>query len=289
MPSHDPLFDVSGKTAIVTGASSGLGVTFAKVLAERGANVVLAARRVDRLAEVETAIKQAGGTAMSVACDVGESEQVAGLVAAAVERFGRVDILVNNAGIADDGGPAPEKLPHDLFERTVRVNLLGTWYCCRDVGAHMLGDGGGGSIINIASTSGIAASYEVPVAYIASKAAVIKLTAKLAVSWAGRGVRVNAIAPGWFTSELTDPIFAIPSFLDRAEKGAPMGRVGDPGELAGALLLLASDAGSFITGQTLVVDGGLTSTAAAPPLSGELSGIMNEWAPDGLGHPIKPE
>jgi NAD(P)-dependent dehydrogenase (short-subunit alcohol dehydrogenase family) len=286
MPNYDPLFNIQGRTAIVTGASAGLGVMFAKVLAERGANVVLTARRVERLAEVEKAITDAGGTAMSVACDVGESDQVANMVVAAVSRFGRIDILVNNAGIADDGGPVPERLPNDLFERTVKVNLFGTWYCCREVGARMLGDGKGGSIINISSTSGIAASYEIPPGYIASKAAVIKLTEKLAVNWADRGVRVNSIAPGWFTSELTDPVFAIPAFLERAEKGAPMGRVGDPGELAGALLLLASDAGSFITGQTIVVDGGLTSTAAAHPPSDEFAAFFAENVADGLGRPI---
>ncbi len=288
MPNYDPLFNIQGRTAIITGASAGLGVTFAKVLAERGVNVVLAARRVERLAEVEKTITDAGGTAMSVACDVGEPDQVTAMVRASVERFGRIDVLVNNAGVVVDGGPVREKLPHDLFEETIKINLLGTWYCCRDVGAHMLAGDKGGSIINIASVAGMAGAYEIPPAYQASKAAVINLTRNLAVSWADRGVRVNAIAPGWFWSEMTEDAFNNPVWHDRATGGTPMNKIGDPEELAGVLLLLASDASSYMTGQTLAVDGGLSATFGASPPSADLVELIAKGVPDGLSEPIGP-
>ncbi len=288
MANQDPLFDITGKTAIVTGASSGLGVTFATVLAERGANVVLAARRTERLEDVAGKIVQGGGTAISVTCDVSDSAQVKHMVATAAERFGRVDILVNNAGQAADAGPVPERLPDELFEQAVRVNLLGVWYCCREVGEHMLRDGKGGSIINIASIAGIGGQQHFPPAYQATKAAVINLTRNLACSWGDRGVRVNAIAPGWFPSEMTEPFFAAPALFERLKGQSPMGRVGEPSELAGALLLLASNASSFMTGHTLVVDGGLAASVGAPPYSEEVFAEFAAAVPDGLGERIMP-
>ncbi len=288
MANRDPLFDVTGKTAIVTGASSGLGVTFAIVLAERGANVVLAARRTERLQEVAGNIVRGGGKAISVTCDVSDSAQVKHMVATAAENFGRVDILVNNAGQIVDGGPMPERLPDELFEQTVRVNLLGTWYCCREVGAHMLRDGKGGSIINISSGAGVGGQQNFPPAYQATKAAVINLTRNLACSWGDRGVRVNVIAPGWFPSEMTEPYFAAPAFFERIKGQSPMGRVGDPSELAGALLLLASNASSFMTGHTLVVDGGYSASIGAPPFSEEVFAEFASAVPDGLGERIMP-
>lgn len=284
----DKLFDLSGKTAIVTGASSGLGVTFAETLASKGANVVLAARRTDRLQQVAQKLSEAGVTTLPLTCDVGISTQVKDMVAAAVERFGRVDILVNNAGINVDIGPVPERLPHDLFEQTVQVNLLGVWYCCREVGARMLQDGKGGSIINIASILGLGGQQNYPPAYHATKAAVINLARTLACSWADRGVRVNALAPGYFPSDMTNPFFDSPAFLDRVKKQAPMGRIGQPEELAGALLFLASDASSFVTGHTLVVDGGLTASIGTMPLTDELFSLFEAAAPDGLGKRIMP-
>ena len=152
MKGHEELFSVSGKTAIVTGSSSGLGVAFAQALARAGACVVLVARRVERLQEVARQIESNGGSAEVSVCDVGDSAQVERLMEVAWSRFGRVDVLVNNAGVVPDGGIMPEKLPHDIFEQTVRINLLGVWYCCRAAGARMLADGKGGSIINIASS-----------------------------------------------------------------------------------------------------------------------------------------
>lgn len=285
----DTLFDLTGRTAIVTGASAGLGVTFAETLASKGAKVVLAARRLDRLQAVAATLTEAGATALPIACDVGDAAQVQAMVAQAVDRFGRVDILVNNAGLVADIGPVPERLPHDLFAQTVQVNLLGVWYCCREVGARMLSDGKGGSIINVSSILGLGGQQNYPPAYQATKAAVINLGRALACSWADRGVRVNALVPGYFPSEMTNAFFASPAFLDRVQAQAPMGRIGRPEELAGALLFLASDASSFVTGQTVVVDGGFSASLGTLPLTDELFGLFEAVTPDGLGRRIMPQ
>jgi NAD(P)-dependent dehydrogenase (short-subunit alcohol dehydrogenase family) len=262
-------FSVAGRTAIVTGASYGLGEVMAKGLAEAGANVVVAARSEDRLEEVADGIVGAGGSAMATRCDVSDSTDVSAMVEAAWERFGRVDILVNNAGVTAEGGVMPERVPDELFLSTVAVNLTGTYWCCREVGRRQLADGRGGSIINISSVLGLGGQHNFPVAYQATKAAVVNLTRGLAASWADRGVRVNAIAPGWFPSEMTSPWFAVPLFFERFEAQAPMNRVGDPDELMGPVLFLASDASSFVTGQTIVVDGGLSCTLGATNYSDE--------------------
>jgi gluconate 5-dehydrogenase len=254
------LFSVKGKTIILTGASSGIGVTMAEGLAAAGANVVLAARRVDAIQTLARKLAQAGGTALAVHCDVADSASVAAMVKTAWEHFGYVDVLVNNAGVAADAGLMPEHIPDEAFAQTIQVNVMGTWYCAQQVGQRMLADGRGGSIINIASIMGIAGQQNGPAAYQTSKAAVINMTRNLANSWADRKVRVNAIAPGWFPSEMTAGWFAIPQFLARFLEETPMNRVGEPEELMGPLLFLASDASSFVTGHTLVVDGGVTAS-----------------------------
>ena len=207
------IFSVKGKTAIVTGASYGLGVTFAEALAEGGANVVLAARSADKLDAVAKQIATCGGSAVSHPCDVSDSAAVSELVATSWQRFGRVDVLVNNAGVAAEAGFMPENISDEIFQQTIQTNLMGTWYGCREVGRRMLADGRGGSIINVASVAGLAGNEPIPAAYQASKAAVINLARNLALHWGSRGVRVNALAPGWFPSEMTGPFFAIPSFL----------------------------------------------------------------------------
>ena len=282
------LFSLQDKTALVTGASYGLGVTLAETLSRAGARVVLAARSVDKLKAVEETIGRTGGRALAVTCDVGDPAQVEAMVATAAEHFGRIDILVNNAGVAVDGGIMPERIPNDLFEQTVRVNLLGSWYCCRAVGTLMLKDGKGGSIINIASGAGMGGLRDFPAAYQATKAAVINLTRNLACSWGDRGVRVNAIAPGWFPSEMTAKWLDIPSFREWTKKVAPMGRVGEPAELAGPLLFLASEASSFVTGHTLAVDGGLTASIGGSPWSEDFYRLLGELLPEDLGKRIRP-
>jgi NAD(P)-dependent dehydrogenase (short-subunit alcohol dehydrogenase family) len=280
------LFDVRGRTAIVTGASSGLGVTYAKALAGAGANVVVAARRTDRLESVVKEIEAAGGTALAVTCDVAEAEQVENLVATAWDRFGRVDIMVNNAGVALDAGPVMEKIPDEAFEYVIQVNLLGTWYGCKSVGSRMLADGKGGSIINVSSwLQRGRPGY--PAGYAASKAAVVSLTRSLAVNWADRGVRVNALAPGWFPSEMADGFLAAPVYRDHVLDQQPTGRIGDPKELVGALLFLASDASSYVTGHTLVIDGGMSASYGASRYSDDLHAFHAAAAGE-LGERIMP-
>jgi len=281
-------FDLAGKTALVTGASSGLGVTFARALAGAGANVALVARRADRLEQLATEIESSGGKALALKCDVGDAGSVATTVAAAWSRFGRVDVLVNGAGVVAEAAVVPEKVPSELFEQTVRVNLMGTWHCCREVAALMLADGKGGSIVNVASVAGLSGTAGFPPAYQATKAAVINLTRSLACTWADRGVRVNALAPGWFPSEMTDQVFAIPAFKKWVTDAAPMKRIGNPEELVPALLFLATSASSFMTGHTLVVDGGLSASSAGGGIPEEVISIFEQAVPNGLGKRILP-
>lgn len=280
-------FLLRDKTAIVTGASSGLGVTFAGALAAAGANVVLAARRLDLLEGVASGIKDAGGSVLVQQCDVSDSGSVGALMEAGWSRFGRVDILVNNAGVAAEAGSVPERITDELWLATIGTNLNGLFWCCRELGQRQLADGRGGSIINIASVMGLSGHQNLASAYQASKGAVVNLTRNLAVSWADRGVRVNCLAPGWFPSEMTNGWFAVPEFLDRFENSAPMGRLGDPDELVGALLFLASDASTFVTGQVLAVDGGYSAAGGtagrySEQLYGVQAAVMGE-----VGTPIR--
>lgn len=283
MTNSGKLFDLAGKTAIVTGASHGLGVTFAEALSAAGAKVVLAARNTESLDKVAGKIKEQGGSPLVITCDVSKPEQVRAMVAQAWEQLSRVDILVNNAGVVAEAGSVPERITDDQFEQTIRVNLLGLWTCSREVAARMLADGKGGSIINVASTAGLGACKDFPSAYVSSKAAVIALTRNLACSWGDRGVRVNALAPGWFPSEMTAGVFAMPAFMGWIKASCPMHRTGDPRELVGPLLFLASEASSYVTGQTLAVDGGGSSTTGGTQFPDEVYSMM------GAGfQPIKP-
>jgi NAD(P)-dependent dehydrogenase (short-subunit alcohol dehydrogenase family) len=275
-------FSLAGRTAIVTGASYGLGVRFATTLAEAGANVVLAARSVDKLAETASKVEALGVKALVQPCDVTDPEAVKATVAAAWETFGRADILVNNAGAVAEAGVVPERIPDEAFAATVATNLNGLFTFCREVGSRQLADGAGGSIINVSSVAGLGAQHHFPSAYQASKAAVINLTRNLGASWGRRRVRVNALCPGWFPSEMTGPFFAMPTFMRRVEAMTPMGRIGESHELDGALLFLASDASSFVTGSVLTVDGGISSTVGGVDYDAELfdalAGVVGELA-----------
>lgn len=279
-------FSLQGRTALVTGASYGLGTRFAKVLAGAGANLVLAARSTDKLAAVATEVERLGVKALPIGCDVTDAAQVVATVRQAWETFGRVDILVNNAGVVE-AGVMPERITDALFAQTMATNVNGLFSCCREVGARQLADGGGGSIIHIASALGFGAQPHAPTAYQASKAAVINLTRNLAASWAKRGVRVNVLAPGWFASEMTAPFFGLPLYLERVKAMAPMGRYGAEHELDGAILFLASDASSFMTGATLVVDGGFSATIGGVDYSDAMFAVMEDVAGE-LGTPIRP-
>lgn len=258
MKNPKEFFDITGKVVVVTGASSGLGTVFARGLSEAGASVVLAARRKDRIEELRQSLEADGREALSVQCDVADEHEVDNLVSAAMERFGKIDILVNNAGTANVAPAEQEKV--EDFRRVIDINVTGTFLCLQKCGRAML-ETGSGSIINIASVMGLLGIGLVPqAAYNTSKAGVINLTRETAAQWARRGVRVNAIAPGWFPSDMTSPMFEDERSMRFMRRNTPMGRAGDPEELLGPLLLLASDASSFMTGQTIVVDGGWTIT-----------------------------
>jgi NAD(P)-dependent dehydrogenase (short-subunit alcohol dehydrogenase family) len=248
-------FRLDGKVAIVTGASSGLGVAFAEMLADAGADLVLGARRVDRLEETKDKIEALGRRCIAVPTDVAKAEDCRALVAAAVAEFGQVDVLVNNAGVGYSA-PAHKEDPEN-FDRIVKVNLTGAWYMAQAFGQACIQAGRGGSIVNVSSVLGLSGSDIPQVAYSASKAGMLGLTRDLAMQWsARRGIRVNALAPSFFESELTGPLLANDIGKQKVIARTPLGRVGETRELAGPLLLLASDAGSYITGITLPVDGG---------------------------------
>ncbi len=250
------LFDLTGRVAVVTGASSGLGVAFAEGLGGAGAKLVLAARRADRLDAVLQRLADRGMDAIAVTTDVASEPDVERLHRTTLERFGRVDVLVNNAGISASH-PAEEE-PLESFRRVIDVNLTSVFLCSQVFGRTML-EQGRGSIVNVASMYGIVGSGQVPQAsYTAAKAGVVNLTRDLGAQWARRGVRVNALAPGYFPSEMTSGMFADERTQAWMRRNLPIGRTGHPEELLGALLLLASDAGSYMVGQTLVVDGGWT-------------------------------
>lgn len=258
------LFDLTGRTAVVTGASSGLGVTFAEGLSAAGANVVLAARRRARLDEVAARIEAAGGSALAVECDVTDEASTAALMDAAMERYERLDVVVANAGVVAEAGTVPEKMTAQMFDQTLRVNVVGVFNTCQAAARHML-RAGRGVLVPIASVAGLGATFESPGAYSASKSAVISLTQHLALRWGDRGVRVNALAPGWFPSEMTQAVIDIPPFKQRLLDQTAIGRLGEPEELVGPLLLLCSDAGSYMTGSTLVVDGGTSCSVGEAP------------------------
>lgn len=247
-------FRLDGSVAIVTGASSGLGVAFAQGLAEAGADLVLGARRAERLEETARLVRAAGRRVLTVATDVADPVQCQALVDGAMAEFGRVDVLVNNAGVGT-AVPATRETPAQ-FRQVIDVNLNGCYWMAQACGRVMQP---GSSIINISSVLGITTAGLPQAAYAASKAGLIGLTRDLAQQWGGRkGIRVNAVAPGFFVSEMTDEY--PPGYLESQAPRIPLGRTGDPRELAATVVFLASPAAGYVTGQTLPVDGGLTIT-----------------------------
>ena len=252
------LFRLDGKTAIVTGGGRGLGRYMAEALSDAGANVVLCARKREPLEEVRREIEARGGRAIALECDVTEPESVEKVVAAAEEDFGGVDVLVNNSG-ATWGAPAAE-MPLDKFDQVVSVNVRGTFLMAQAVGRHMIETGSGGNIINISSVAALVGGhpdYMQTVGYNSSKGAIISMTRDLATSWAPHGITVNAIAPGWFPTRMSGGL--IEKFEDRMLDGIPLHRFGNPEDLKGVIVFLASPAAAYMTGQTVVVDGGATA------------------------------
>jgi NAD(P)-dependent dehydrogenase (short-subunit alcohol dehydrogenase family) len=246
------MFSLKGRVALVTGASSGLGTQFAKALADNGAAVVLVARRADRLKALKEEIEATGGKAIAAEADVTDSAAMTRAFDAAEKAFGTVTILVNNAGIAH-GGRAVEMSPEE-WRKVLSINLDSVFFWAQEASRRILAAKKQGAIVNIASVLGLAVSKGA-VAYAAAKAGVVQVTKALAVELAFKGVRVNAIAPGWFVTEMNDDYLSGEAG-DAIKREIPMGRFGNPGDLDGALLLLVSDAGSYITGATVVVDGG---------------------------------
>jgi NAD(P)-dependent dehydrogenase (short-subunit alcohol dehydrogenase family) len=245
-------FRLDGKIVIVTGASSGLGTAFARALAEAGADVVLAARRTARLAQVGGLVKECGRRPLAVQCDVRNPDECAALVSAAMQEFGQVDVLVNNAGVGAAAPATREEPSH--FRWLLETNLEGAYWCAQHFARAAAP---GSSIVNIASTLGLRPSPMPQAGYVASKAGLIGLTRDLATQWTGRkGIRVNALAPGYFPTEMTDQLAADERAMVAGRTLA--GRFGRLDELTPALVFLASDASSYITGATLAVDGGLS-------------------------------
>lgn len=252
--SFPDIFRLDSKVVIITGASSGLGVAFASACAEMGADVALAARRTDRLDDTCSLVRAHGRTALPVKTDVTDPVACDKLVETAMSEYGRVDVLVNNAGIA--GAAASTRETPEHFLSIMSVNLNGSYWCAQACGRVMKP---GSSIINISSILGITTAGLPQAAYSASKAAISGLTRDLAQQWGTRkGIRVNAIAPGFFPTKMTDEYDT--GYLDNVMHRVCLGRLGDPREVAATLVWLASPAGGYVTGQTIVVDGGVTIT-----------------------------
>ena len=247
------MFNLAGRVALVTGASSGLGQQFARALADNGAAVALVARRADRLEAFKAELEKSGAKAVAIAADVNNRDDMVRAFDAAEKAFGTVTILVNNAGVAQKSVRATDVTPEE-WRRVLSTDLDAVFYWAQEGARRMVAAGKKGAIVNIASVLGFGVAKGVA-AYAVAKAAVVQTTKALAVELAFKGVRVNAIAPGWFVTEINDKYLESEAGI-AMKRDIPMGRFGNTGDLDGALLLLTSDAGAYMTGATIVVDGG---------------------------------
>ncbi len=247
------LFDLRGRVAIVTGGSVGLGRQMAEGLAEAGAHLVLCARKQERCQQAAEELRSLGVEVLALGCDVKDPESVGAVVEAAMQRFGRIDVLINNAGTS--WGALVEEMTLTQWNKVIETNLTGTFLFSQAAGKVMIAQGRG-AIINVASIAGLRGTGQEmsAIGYTASKGGVIAFTRDLATKWARHGVRVNAIAPGWFPSDMSQKV--IEQQREKLLASIPLGRFGGPDDLKGAALSLASDASAFVTGQILSVDGG---------------------------------
>jgi len=258
MSKLDDLFSLRGQVALVTGASAGIGVDLARTLALAGADVALVARRRDRLEALAAELRGEGVRAAAVPADLMEDEQCAHAVAEAERALGPVSILVNNAGIAPLS--RAERHARDKWDRALVLNLTAPFRLCQEVGRRLIERGARGRIVNVTSIIAVRANpLYASVGYAASKAGLMSVTRQLAIEWAKHGIAVNAIAPAWFLTEMTELGFAQEERREKAERLTPLGRLGEPKELQTALLFLASPASSYVTGSTVFVDGGWTA------------------------------
>jgi NAD(P)-dependent dehydrogenase (short-subunit alcohol dehydrogenase family) len=276
------VFRLDGKVALVTGASYGLGVLFAEVLASAGADLVVTARSVDKLEETRDLVKGLGRECVVVAGDVTKYEDCERVVATAMAELGRIDVLVNNAGWSDDRLVRTERCEPEMFARMVDTDLVGLFYMTRAAAPDML-RGGGGSIINLSSIFGNLGSENRTAGYFAAKGGVNQLSRLLACEWGDRNLRVNALAPNFFISEMTRKLLEDSGMADWMRSRTPMRRMGELPELVGPLLFLASDASSFVTGTVLTVDGGWSASGGYA----QLPQPWDEWNGE-MGTPIGP-
>jgi len=251
------LFDLTGKVAIVTGGSRGLGKEIATALGEAGAKLTITARREEWLTTTQKELEGAGIECLSVVADVSEAEGAKKMLARTLEKWGRIDILVNNAGVV--WAAPPEQMSLDKWDYVMNINARGTFICCQEVGREMIRQKHG-NIINISSAVGVAAVDPKSgqfIAYQASKAAINIMTKQLAVEWGPHNIRVNVIAPSFLSTRLTDALIARTG--ENMKRWIPLGRIGRPDEIRGAVVFMASEASSYITGQILCLDGGTTA------------------------------
>jgi gluconate 5-dehydrogenase len=249
------LFRLDGRSAIVTGGGRGIGQWIAQGLAQAGASVMICSRNLDACSAAADQIVDQGGSAMACRCDVVDPEEVLAMVESTVDALGSIDIVVNNSGTT--WGSKPEDMPLDRFRTVIDVNVTGAFLVSQAAGRVMIDQGRGGVIINIASVAGLLGGRPEVVqsaGYSASKGAVISLTRSLATAWAAHGIRVNAIAPGWFPTKMSRAVLS--RHEARILADTPLARFGEPEDLSGVAVFLASPASAFMTGQVLVVDGG---------------------------------
>ncbi|MCH1512294.1 MAG: SDR family NAD(P)-dependent oxidoreductase [Acidimicrobiales bacterium] len=269
------MFDFNGKTVLITGASYGLGEQFAYAFADAGADLILTARSEDLLQNVAENCRAKGREVTAVTGDVSIEDDVRAVVTTGIETHGKIDVLINNAGIADMRGIAPEHFDSETFNQIISVDLVGAFYFARECGLHML-ENGSGSIVNIGSILGSGGSENGVIAYSAAKGGLRNMTLQLGTEWADRGVRVNSVSPGFIVTEMTRVALEAMGIDKWIASRTPMRRVGESHEVANAVMFLASDLASYITGVDLLVDGGTNAsngTFQIPP-------IHHEWNVD---------